>query len=381
VARYESAIKDSASLKPLDFDDFLSTDKTKISWSRGLKSNLSRLNRFSFENSRIVKSTYRPFSKQWAYFDRDFNEYVYKLPSFFPNPRTENRIICITGVGARSSFSALIVNTLPNLHVVENGQCFPLKVFRPGADSKKVRSQNKTQNDMFNSAQSHSENLSEYEITDGITDMGLAHFQAAYPSEVITKDDLFYYIYGLLHSEDYKKRYSDNLAKEIPRIPCVKKASDFWAFSKAGRELAELHINYDAVNPYPVNFASGSLFMDSFEDKDFHLVQMKFAKKGKDYDKSTVIYNQKITMTGIPLEAYDYLINDKPALEWVMERQAVTTHKDSGIVNDANLWATETMHDAAYPLKLFQRVITVSLETMKIVKALPRLEIAQAKDE
>jgi len=214
---------------------------------------------------------------------------------------------------------------------------------------------------------------------DGITDVGLAHFQSAYPGEKITKEDLFYYIYGLLHSEDYRARYADNLSKELPRIPCVKKATDFWAFSAAGRQLAELHVNYESVEPYPVNFAEGTMFMDSLNDADYRVEQMKFARKGKVIDKTTVIYNHKLTMTGIPLEAYEYVVNGKPALEWVMERQTVTRHKDSGIVNDANLWATETMGDAAYPLKLFQRVITVSLETMKIVRSLPRLEIAPPK--
>ncbi|ALQ51853.1 hypothetical protein SAMN05216406_1598 [Nitrosomonas ureae] len=187
------------------------------------------------------------------------------------------------------------------------------------------------------------------------------------------------YIYGILHSEDYKKRFADNLSKELPRIPCVTKASHFWAFSQAGRDLAELHINYESVEPYAVNFASCELFMNQFEDKDYRVEQMKFGKKGKETDKSTVIYNHKITMTHIPLEAYEYIVNGKPALEWVMERQAVTTHKESGIVNDANDWAIETMNEASYPLKLFQRVITVSLETMKIVKKLPKLDIATSQ--
>lgn len=215
---------------------------------------------------------------------------------------------------------------------------------------------------------------------EAITDAGLAHFQAAYPDEVISKKDLFYYVYGLLHSPDYREKYADNLAKELPRIPRVKTAADFWAFSHAGRDLAGLHVNYEQVAMYPVNiegagFVGANLFA---QDTDFRVTQMKFAKgaNGEKHDKTCVIYNAKITLSGIPLAAYDYIVNGKPALEWVMERQAVTTHKDSGIVNDANLWATETMGDAAYPLKLFQRVITVSLETMKIVRALPKLEIA-----
>lgn len=218
----------------------------------------------------------------------------------------------------------------------------------------------------------------------GISDAALAHFQGKYPNDAaaqaITKDDIFFYIYGLLHSEDYKTRYADNLSKELPRIPAVKKFADFQAFSAAGRALADLHVNYESVAPYPVQYEGGAIEHAAFTDADYYVTQMKFGKgAGKSgderHDKTRVIYNSKITMVGIPLEAYEYVVNGKPALEWVMERQAVTTHKDSGIVNDANLWATETMNNARYPLELFQRVVTVSLETVRIVKSLPRLEV------
>jgi len=180
------------------------------------------------------------------------------------------------------------------------------------------------------------------------------------------------YIYGLLHSQKYRERYADNLNKELPRIPCVKKSKDFWAFSKAGRDLAELHINYETVKPYKVKLEKG---IKKLSDEDYYVTKMKFAKSGKEKDKTTVIYNPKITITDIPIEAYEYVVNGKPALEWVMERQAVTIDKKSGIVNDANLWATETMGNAKYPLELYTRVITVSIETMKIVNALPKLDI------
>lgn len=212
---------------------------------------------------------------------------------------------------------------------------------------------------------------------DAITDEGLIHFQSAYPGEAITKKDLFYYVYGLLHSEDYRTRFADNLSKQLPRIPRVKIASDFWAFSKAGRALAGLHVNYEQVEPYVVTIAQGDLRLANIPDPErfYRVEQMKFAGKRPNLDKSTVIYNANITMTGIPLEAYDYVVNGKPALEWVMERQCVKTDKASGIVSDANRYAIETVGDPAYPLKLFQRVITVSLETMRIVKALPILDI------
>ena len=184
--------------------------------------------------------------------------------------------------------------------------------------------------------------------------------------------DIFYYVYGLLHSEDYRTRYADNLTKELPRIPCVKKADDFWAFSKAGRDLAYWHLNYETVEPYKAKLDLGGKSLKQLEDKDFYVTKMKFPKKDQ---KDTVVYNNSITIREIPLESYDYVVNGKSALEWVMERQGVSTHKDSGIVNDANDWAIETMGDAKYPLELFLRVITVSLETMKIVKNLPKLDI------
>jgi predicted helicase len=208
-------------------------------------------------------------------------------------------------------------------------------------------------------------------VRDGITDEGLAHFRSVYPGEEISKEDVFYYVYGLLHSPDYRERYADTLRKELPRIPCVITAADFWAFSKAGRELAELHLNYETMNPYPLQIESNGELTDS----DYRVEKMRYGKNGKEKDLTKLIYNDKITLTGIPLEAYDYVVNGKPALDWVVERQCVKTDKDSGIVNDANDWAVETMGNPRYPLELFQRVITVSLETMKIVKALPKLDV------
>lgn len=212
---------------------------------------------------------------------------------------------------------------------------------------------------------------------EAITDEGLTHFQAAYPGENISKKDVFYYIYGLLHSEDYRARFADNLAKELPRIPRVKTAANFWAFSRAGRALAGLHVNYEQVEPYPITFTRGDTSLATPPDPEgfYRVEQMKFAGKRPKLDKTSVIYNANITMIGIPLEAYDYVVNGKPALEWVMERQCVKIDKASGIINDANRYAIETVGDPAYPLLLFQRMITVSLETMKIVRGLPALDI------
>ena len=377
VSRYKTAYDELAKDQRSGIDGFINNDSLQISWSGNLKADLKRFKVLNFYDRSINKASYRPFTKEWLYFDKELNERRYQMPRIFPNATADNRVICVIGRGETVGFSALIVDKLPNFHTIASGQCFPLKLYEKNSAQDESIQSDGAHADLFENNQKISINTdAEYKIKDGITDAGLGHFQSAYPTETISKEDVFYYIYGLLHSEDYKQRYADNLSKELPRIPCVKKASDFWAFSQAGRDLAELHINYESVEPYPVIFAGGELFMNQFEDKDYHVEQMKFGKRGKETDKSTVIYNHKITMTHIPLEAYEYVVNGKPALEWVMERQAVTKHKESGIVNDANDWAIETMHDAAYPLKLFQRVITVSLETMKIVKGLPRLGIA-----
>ena len=364
-----------------EIDDFINADSTKISWNRGLKSDLEKFKKHTYENSSLVTGLYRPFTKSPVYFSKYMNDMVYQMPRIFPNSSVENRVICVTGLGTPKAFSALMSDVVPDIQIIANGQCFPLKLYELATGTDNTASSGlKPQGDLFSQqATSLTTDLFEqaatqprYTAKDGISDAGLAHFQAAYPTETLSKEDLFYYIYGLLHSEDYKARYADNLTKELPRIPAVKQAADFWAFSKAGRELAELHIHYETQVPHPVTLDCGSRKLAELQDKDFYVTKMKFASKG---DKSTVIYNHAITIKAIPLAAYDYVVNGKPALEWVMERQGVSTHKDSGIVNDANDWAVETVKNARYPLELFQRVITVSLRTMEIVRGLPGLGI------
>jgi predicted helicase len=208
---------------------------------------------------------------------------------------------------------------------------------------------------------------------EAITDEGLKHFQDAYPGQVITKQDLFYYVYGLLHSLEYRERYADTLRKELPRIPRVKTYESFKAFSDSGRRLGEMHVNFDSQPIYQgvkIDYGKGPLTPEAFR-----VEKMKY---GKGKDKTVLHYNDRITITDIPLEAYDYVVNGKSALDWVVERQCVKTDKASGIVNDANDWAIETMDNPHYPLELFLRVITISLETMKIVNGLPALDILES---
>lgn len=349
-------------------DSLIDTDPTKISWTRALKQELVKDRRFAFDQKCLTRSLYRPFSKQWLYFNRRFNEMVLQMPRIFPDATSENIVICVSGIGARSGFSALVTDTLPCGDNVEKGQCFPMYLYD---DVSEDGEESTRQDGLFDMDRKVSH---ERKRRDALTDEGLANFQSAYLGEQISKEDIFYYVYGLLHSPDYRERYADNLVKELPRIPCVKTPAEFWAFSKAGCKLADLHINYETVEMYPLQVEGGGLLLT---DADYRVDKMKYGKNGKDKDPTTLIYNDKITVKGIPLEAYEYVVNGKPALDWVVERQCVKTDKDSGIVNDANDYAVETMNNPRYPLELFQRVVTVSLETMKIVKSLPRLDVQQ----
>ncbi|MGV2002531.1 DEAD/DEAH box helicase [Agrobacterium sp. 22-3574b1] len=420
-------------------DGFVNADAANISWTSSLKMELARNNRIEFSANSLTTGLYRPFSKQEVYYSDTLIHRVGQMPRIFPmdDAKAENQVIMVKQRQHEGSQFALMTKKIPELQSDGGTQCFPEEIFEVqsspvqsspvqsspvysnteeqsrrkfgylhigrGSESTvqrddKQRSSESSygghrwepmlpdvslrdgggamsdaQADLFGQQSSQSRIVRR----DGITDEGLAHFQSAYPEDVLNKKDLFYYIYGLLHSEDYRVRFADNLSKQLPRIPRVKTAADFWAFSRAGRALAELHVNYEQVEPYPVIFTRGdtSLVPPADPESFYRVQQMKFAGKRPNLDKSTLIYNANITITGIPLGAYDYVVNGKSALEWVIERQCVKTDKASGIVNDANRYAIETVGDAAYPLKLFQRVITVSLETTMIVTSLPKLDI------
>jgi predicted helicase len=348
-------------------DTFVNPDPTMISWTVNLKAELAKNNGIKLNEQKMVKSLYRPYSKQWLYFDKQLNERVLQMRHLFPGSTQPNCAIMIKGHWRGNGHFALMIDTPVCLQPDGGGQCFPMFLY---GEEQEVIS-------LFGS--------SEAGKSDGITDAAHAHFRSVYGdnADALTKETIFYYIYGVLHSEDYRTRYADNLSKELPRVPAVKKFGDFLKFAQAGRDLAHWHLNYETVKCHPVNFelSGGATKLSTLKPEQFRVVKMKHPKRkdpetGKSVnDKSTVIYNEYITVKDIPLDAFDYVVNGKPAIDWVMERQAVTTDKDSGIVNDANLWATETMNNAAYPLELLLRVITVSLETNKIVNNLPKLEI------
>ena len=346
-------------------DTFIDSDPTKISWTHNLKQDLTKNRALKYSGGEMLISTYRPFSKQWLFYGRRLNERVYQMPQIFPNATAENRVICVTGIGARSGFSALMCNTLPDLNMLEAGsQCFPLKLYDEVAAG--------LNDDLF-----VDQSNARCRVRGGISDGALKHFKATYSGEAISKEDLFYYLYGILHSEDYRTRYRNNLMKQLPRLPAVTDVADFHAFQTAGCTLAELHLGYESVDPWPVTVNGGKELPEGVAAERLYRVEkMKYGGgHGSNKDRSTVIYNPHITITDIPLEAYDYIINGKPAIQWVMERQGIITDKASRLVNDANRYAIETMGNPVYPLALLQRVIKVSMETLQIVKDLPLLRV------
>ncbi len=197
---------------------------------------------------------------------------------------------------------------------------------------------------------------------DNILDEALAEYQSHYDDASITKDDIFYYVYGLLHSPLYKARYQNNLRRELPRIPM---APDFWAFSDAGRSLADLHLNYETCEEYPL--IAECSFEGEPEVRHYQLEARKMRYTNKQ-TKDAIRVNDYFTLSGIPAKAHEYVVNGRTPLEWIIDRYHIKTDKASGIVHDPNKWFAETGDNIVSMLK---RITYVSIETAKIIDTLP----------
>lgn len=316
-------------------ENFIESDPTKISWTRALKGDVGKNIIHQFNDQDIILSSYRPFMKQRLYFNKGFIEAIGLSSKLFPNDKLKNLIICISS-SDNEGISVLVANNIVNFHFNGDTQCFPLYYY----EERQTNSPG-----LFDAAGD-----SEYIRRDGVSDFIFERAKKIYGKNV-SKEDIFYYVYGILHSPDYRTAFANDLKKMLPRIPLVEDVRDFWKFSKAGRQLAELHISYETVTPYNGVHVSG-------EDSGFFKVEkMRFPKKGQ---KDTIIYNSKIVVSNIPEKAYEYVVNGKSAIEWIMERYAVTIHKDSGIKNDPNDWAEE-VGNPRYILGLLLSIINVSV--------------------
>ena len=340
--------------------DYVNKNPAKISWSSSLLPQIDRGNIVVYQENKIVKSLYRPFFKQNLYIGDKLIHRRGQFHDIFVN-KVENKIIAVSGVGGNKLSSALISNQYLDLNCLEAGaQCFPLYYYE--------KNENK-QNTLFDASIGD-----DYIRRDGISDFILKRAINQY-GKSITKEDIFYYVYGILHSSDYRKTFENDLKKMLPRLPLLDKPKEFWAFSKAGRELAELHLNYESVDHYDKVDIKGE------ESQNFQVQKMAFGKIKKEIDgknksvadKSVIYFNSSITIRNIPEKAYEYVINGKSAIEWIIDRYQITIDKKSGIQNNPNDWADE-VGNPRYILDLLLSIINVSVQTVDIVEGLPKLE-------
>lgn len=326
VDRWANRVNKQASL-----DNFVLSDEKRIKWSSRLKERLLQRQKAEYSPEKIRAALYRPFTRQYLYFDDILNHRQGQFPRIFPTPQTEaeNRVICVSGIGSSKPFMTLISNTIPCLDLLEKTQCFPLYVYDEDGTNRR----------------------------ENVTDWGLRQFQQHYGDESITKEDIFYYVYGALHDPAYRERYAANLKRELPRLPF---RADFWATSRVGRALADLHLNYEQLTPYPLTRVE-----DPKRPPSERVEKMKLITPKDGESNLAVQVNPFLRLEGVPRRALDYKLGSRSALEWVIEQYRVTTDARSGITNDPN-----RPDDAGYIVRLIGQVVRVSLETLALVETL-----------
>ena len=328
-------------------EKFVRTDKKKISWVQNLLKDLENGKKANFDSSEVILGNYRPFQKMWVYKQRQMVWSAYRTQSLFQQD-TKNLVITLTGPGATVDFGALICTHLPNYHYMDTGKNYPLFFF--------PEEKSKSSENMLISFESEDSKL------DGISDWALNLFREKYKID-LSKEDIFYYVYGVLSSPEFIRRYRTELKKESPRVPLLK---DFAAYSEYGKKLSEIHLNYESFNNEFVKVHISENLLD--DKKKYYVEKMRFGKAG---DKTTIHVNQHISVSEIPLELYSYLINGKSPIEWVMDRFRVKNDADSGNLNDPN----EFSEDPKYVLNLLLSVIAMTSKVLELQKTLPKLDI------
>jgi len=312
-------------------DDFVVNDPEQISWSEGLKAYLQRQVVLSYNFVNLRKSLYRPFTQMYLYFDKHLNERRYQIPFIFPNQGSGNSVICVVN-HSQIPFVALLTNHISCIDVGGRaGQCFPFYTYDEDGNNRR----------------------------ENITDWALEQFRARYPQAPITKWDIFHYVYALLHHPDYRTKYAANLRRELPRIPFVQ---DFWAFAQAGARLAAIHVHYETQPEYPLTVVE-----KPDQPLDWRVERMKLNK-----EKTSLVYNDFLTLDGIPPAVFDYKLGNRSALEWIVDQYRVSVDTRSGITNDPN-----QADDPQAIVRLIGQVITVSLETVQLVNGLPPLVVLE----
>jgi predicted helicase len=348
--------------KPADVDNFVSYEKVK--WSETLKRHLTDEVEAKFSAKQICNALYRPYTELSLYYEKLFIDRPGAFDEYIPTQKAEreNRLICVPGSGAFRPFHTVCVRGLVGMDFIDKTQCFPLFTYSKDGKHKQ----------------------------DNVTLKARTLFQIFYDDDTITQADIFHYVYAVLHHPIYRTRFAENLKRDLPRIPFVGVAAGeknaaffplaavekmqgdakpdhnpkasaklFHAFAAAGKQLADLHVNYESAKEFKLKR------VENKEVKlDWRVEAMKLTK-----DKSAIVYNDFLTLAGIPPEVFDYKLGNRSALDWVIDQYRVTRDEKGNIASDPN-----RMDDEQYIVRLIGQVVTVSLETMKIVKSLPALK-------
>ena len=322
---------------------------SNIKWNSELMNDLKRKKKTEFDNNYVRKVMYRPFIATNCYADYTFIHRKYQMDRIFPNSSSENRVICIPNRGARVPFSVMITDTMLDLNFFDSGsQCFPRWRYRQSTNADQLMDEEIP------------------ERIDNISDTALRAFREHYTDDAITKDDIFDYVYGILHAPSYREEFPNDLSKTLPRIPY---APDFYAFAEAGAVLASLHLNYETCERYSdleVEPVTPSLL---WEEKPEHFLlgtrAMRFADKNT---KDILIINEHIRLTGIPDDAHHYVVDGRTPLEWFINRYKITPpEKNNGILNDPNGW----FKNPRDLITTIERIVHISVQSTKIIKNLP----------
>ncbi|MCE9654211.1 DEAD/DEAH box helicase family protein [Clostridium celatum] len=325
IENYNSEIERLQNIGQSGNIDLVNTNGTFINWSRALKNKFKKSQIINADSSNVVLSQYRPFCKKWLYYQND----IIEMPSKYHNFNIDHKnfkYIQTLGLGSKREFSVIMGNYIPNFHLMDTGKVFVNQI-------NKELNENR---DYYNNE----------------VDSVVKHFG-------MNKEELFYYIYAVLHSPQYKKVYKNDLFKEIPRIPILKNKKEY---IQTGYQLANLHLNYEEVEPYL------NVKIDTKINPSYKVQKMKHPKKGE-LDK--IIFNNDITISNIPIQAYEYVVNGKSAIEWIMDQYQVKIDKASGIVDDPNLFSD----DEQYIFNLLLRIINVSIQTVDLINNLPKFEV------
>ena len=343
---YLGALSEFEANPELLVDDVARRHTKNVTWVGELMDRLRRREATRFDDNYIRKVMYRPFIATNCYANYIFIQRKHQMGRIFPSGSSENRVICVPGIGSQKPFSALMTDTMPDYSFNGACQCFPRYRYQHPVNT----------TDATNELQGID---AAPERIDNISDTALRVFREHYGGDLISKDDIFDYVYGILNAPIYREEFANNLSREIPCIPF---APDFHAFAEAGKELAALHLGYETCEQYPLEV----IFAHDGQPQQHHYQLTEKTMRLLD-DGATLVVNEHVRLSGIPEEARRYVVNGRTPLDWFRDRYKIKRDKDSGILNDPNGW----FKDPRDLVTAIERIVYVSVESTRIIEGLP----------